>query len=664
MSDMPTAADGAHPPRGASTSGPTESENEHERPSGKRDMGTAEDSPEYVDPQPVRRTGPGPGAASTPAEPTPGSGSGSGPAEHGTTEVRPDAISGGDGIATTPDAAKPVAPTEPVSTATTTPAETPEAAWPPAASAAPSVPGAPAAPQAPDAATAPHAPDAPRAAAAPAASATPAKPTTPPPSPIPETPEFPTRVGFYGPLPFIPPPDQQRRNTRRHLLAAAGGVVAVLALLASLAVGGVFDTPSSPAAVPIAERNGAGTTAKAEEKAPVTRIATSDVAFLTDNRTQALKAGNADAFVAGIDPTATELVAAQRRVFANLRLFPFTSVEFRPPAAYIDSGTDAGPLSRDVSVVFAHQVTGVDSEPIAERYIWTVYRASVGAPLVITKIVGASTSGGGNAYPAPWDEDELALIERPHVLLAVPVKNKAKAATWADRAESALKKNLAVWKGPAITPQRYVVYVTPDHDTFIHALSGNDLPNVTGVCRTMPPARPISRDQPMAGSRITLDGSETMFTKGDGEQQTHLMRHELGHAMVAEFERGGDGPPLWVSEGFAEYLAWTDLSLAEWFQPDARNQVRAGKFSGKLPSDTEVNSPDAKTSTVGYHYSMLAIRYIAEKYGAAKADTFVVAVYKDSAPAALDAALKEATGLDRDTFESNWAKYVRTKVGN
>ncbi|MYS86481.1 hypothetical protein [Embleya scabrispora] len=548
MSDMPTAADGAHPPRGASTSGPIESENEHEQPPGNRAMAT--------------------------------------------TGARPEAIPGGDAIATTPDAAE-----------IRTPAG-------------------------------------------------------------PETPEVPTRVGLYGPLPFIPPPDQQRRNARRHLLAAAGGVLAILALLASLAVGGVFDTPSSPAAAPIAEQNGAETSAKTEEKVPVTRIAVSDVAFLTDNRTQALKAGNADAFVAGIDPAATELVTAQRRLFANLRLFPFTSVEFRPPTTFIDPGTDAGPLTRDVFVVFAHQVTGVDSEPIAERYIWTVHRASVGAPLVITKIVGASTSGGGNAYPAPWDEGELALIERPHVLLAVPVKNKAKAAAWADRAESALKKNLAVWKGPAITPQRYVVYVTPDHDTFTRALSGNDLPNVTGVCRTMPPARPIGRDQPMAGSRITLDGSDTMFTKSDGEQQSHLMRHELGHAMVAEFERGGDGPPLWVSEGFAEYLAWTDLSLAEWFQPDARDQVRAGKFSGKLPTDTEVNSPDAKTSTVGYHYSMLAIRYIAEKYGAAKADTFVVAVYKNSAPAALDAALKEATGLDRDTFESNWAKYVRTKVGN
>ncbi|OPC83475.1 hypothetical protein B4N89_23305 [Embleya scabrispora] len=484
-------------------------------------------------------------------------------------------------------------------------------------------------------------------------------------SPTPEAPPFPAPIGPYGPLPFLPGPDQQRRNARRHLLAAAGGVLAILALLASLAVGGVFDPTTTPTAAPLAEEETVGGAAKAGDKPQVTRIAAADLAGLTDSRTQALKSGNVDGFVAGIDPAATELATAQRRLFANLRLFPFTSVEFRPSTATVEPANDAGPLTRDVNVVFAHQITGVDSEPIAERYTWTVSRASVGAPLLITKIAGGSTRGGGNAFPAPWDEDELAVLERPHVLLAVPAKNKAKAAAWADRAESALKKNLAVWKGPAITPQRYVIYVTPDHETFIRALSGNDLPNVTGVCRTMPPARPtMGRDQPMAGSRITLDGSDEMFAKNDGEQQTHLIRHELGHAMVAEFERGGEGPPLWVSEGFAEYLAWTDLSLSEWFQPTAREQVRAGKFTGKLPTDADVNSPDAKTSTVSYHYSMLTIRYIAEKYGVAKADEFVVAVYKDPTPAAIDAALKQATGLDRDTFESNWAKYVKAKVGN
>ncbi|MFI1579112.1 hypothetical protein [Embleya sp. NPDC020630] len=483
--------------------------------------------------------------------------------------------------------------------------------------------------------------------------------------PTPEAPPFPAPVGPYGPLPFVPAPDQQRRNARRHLLAAAGGVLAILALLGSLAVGGVFDPTTTPTAASSAEDETVGGSAKAGDKPQVTRIAAADLSGLADSRTQALKSGNVDGFVAGIDPAAPELATAQRRLFANLRLFPFTSVEFRPSTATVEPANDAGPLTRDVNVVFAHQITGVDSEPIAERYTWTVSRASVGAPLLITKIVGGSTRGGGNAFPAPWDEDELAVIERPHVLLAVPAKNKTKAAAWADRAESALKKNLAVWKGPAITPQRYVIYVTPDHETFIRALSGNDLPNVTGVCRTMPPARPtMGRDQPMAGSRITLDGSDEMFAKNDGEQQTHLIRHELGHAMVAEFERGGEGPPLWVSEGFAEYLAWTDLSLSEWFQPTAREQVRAGKFTGKLPTDADVNSPDAKTSTVSYHYSMLTIRYMAEKYGVAKADDFVVAVYKDPSPAAIDAALKEATGLDRDTFESNWAKYVKAKVGN
>ncbi|WP_406287798.1 hypothetical protein [Embleya sp. NBC_00896] len=617
MSDMPTAADGATAPDGASTTGPAKPETEQRAEADRRSEG---ESTEAAEPASAPLVKPEPAGPVEPAEPEP------------VTSA----------AATDTDTTPPAAPAEPAAPAA--PAEPTESAESPE-------PAEPA--DHPE--LGPEAPDLPR---------TPEMPATPPWFPPPPTAAIPTGVGAYGPLPYFPSPDGQRRAERRRIRAVVGGIIAIVALLAALGGAGVFDGSSArDLAGSEAGRDEPDPGEKTADKPPVTRIAVADVAFMTDNRTQALKSGDADAFVAGIDPAAEELVAAQRRLFANLRLFPFTSAEFRPPTTFIDPAEDGGPLTRDVNVVFAHQVAGVDSEPVSERYTWTLSRASVDAPLLITKIVGGSTRGGGNAYPASWDEGELALIERPHVLLAVPVKNKAKAAAWADRAESALKKNLAVWKGPAITPQRYVIYVTPDRETFTRALSGSDLPNVTGVCRTLPPARPSGPDQPMAGSRITLDGSDTMFTRGDSEQQTHLIRHELGHAMVAEFERGNDGAPLWVSEGFAEYLAWTDFSLAQWYQPDARKQVNAGKFGGKLPTDADINSADGKTSSINYHYSMLTIRYIAEKYSVAKADNFVVAVYKDSSPTAVDAAIKEATGLDRDTFEANWAKYVKAKVG-
>ena len=471
-----------------------------------------------------------------------------------------------------------------------------------------------------------------------------------------ETPPPVVRMGVYGPLPHLPPPSDRRRRR----LSTIGGFLAIAALLFGLARGGVFDWPEDDATLPIAQSQTDAAPAPTPTPPPVTTITAFDVLDITNARTKALKSGNVTAFLTGVDPKATRLVADQRRLFTNLRLFPFFVAEYRAPGGAIDAGDDAGPLTREVTVVFSHQLTGVDSAPVAERYRWTLTRASVDAPVLITAITGASTRGGGNAYPAPWDEGPLVLVERPHVLLAVPVKSKAKAKAWADRAEAALKRNLAVWKGPALAPERYVIYVTPDHATFVRALSGNDLPNVTGVCRTLPPSSPSGPDVTMAGSRITLDGSDDVFTDNDTEQQTHLMRHELGHAMVAQFEHG-DGPPLWVSEGFAEYLAWTDFSLAEWYQPDARAQVDAGRFDGKLPTDAEVNSADAETAGIHYHYSMLTIRYIAEKYGTAKADTFVVEVYKDESR--LDVALKAATGQDRATFERNWARYVKTKVG-
>jgi hypothetical protein len=478
--------------------------------------------------------------------------------------------------------------------------------------------------------------------------------------------EPPTHTDGYGPLPSTEPFGADRPNTRGRRprllagLAALAVIVVVALLLGHGNIGDLLDQADRSAA-PAARQDAGGEASASKNKPRVTRIETADLAAIAADRTRALKAGDIEAFLAGIDPAQPTLVADQRRLFANLRLFPFGSAEFRPATDPVEPGTDTGPLTREVSVVFAHQLTGVDSEPVAEEYRWTVTRASVDAPLLIGRIAGGRLRGG-NTYPAPWDEGELAVIERPHVLLAVPTKNKAKAQTWADRAETAVKKDLAVWKGPDITPRRFVLYVTPDRETFERALAGSNLPNVEGVCRSFPPARPTGRAEPMAGSRITLDGSRELFTPGDARQQGHLIRHEVGHAMVAEFERGVGGPPLWVSEGFAEYLAWTEYSLAQWHQPEARRQVDAGKFTGTLPTDAEINSPDEQTAAVGYHYGMLAIRYIAEKYGVAKADAFVVAVYQDATR--IDEALRTATGLDRNTFEANWAKYVKAKVGS
>ncbi|MCF2533740.1 hypothetical protein [Yinghuangia soli] len=466
----------------------------------------------------------------------------------------------------------------------------------------------------------------------------------------------------------------------RALLALVAGVLAC-ALAMAVLLGAVLDggRGTAGAVVDAVGRTGAaadtGTDRKPEPAPSSTRLpdlARDEIAKLAAAQTDALARKDLAAFLAPYAADRPELIAERTRLFGNLLKIPFTVAEYRLQSATPDAAQSAGNRrTSSVTVVFSHQVTGVDTAPIGETYHWTVTRAEPGAPLQITKADGGSDTGRGNStYPAPWDSDELVVVQKPHVLLLAARRHQAKAATWAARAETAATRNLAAWKSPEKTPQRFLVYLTPDRASFEKVRGGDSVTtNAIGVCLSLP-ADPSVRtaDTPdFAGSRIYVDSTSDDITDGAADDAVAIFRHEMGHAMVAPFQRrssaAGAAPPLWVAEGFAGYLEWSDRSLDRWYVPPARELVRSGKFDGKLPTDAQIYAADAKTSASGYYFAMLAIRYIADKYGAAKAYEFVLAVYRAPQPEAVDAALKAVTGLDRTAFESKWAQYVKSKAG-
>ncbi|WP_436773663.1 peptidase MA family metallohydrolase [Yinghuangia sp. YIM S09857] len=419
----------------------------------------------------------------------------------------------------------------------------------------------------------------------------------------------------------------------------------------------VLDTtrPHTSAAAPPADVAPPAPATPTPTPTPRTEIAVDEIKAVATAQGDALRAGDVDAFLAPYDPAKPELLAERRRAFANLRLIPFTRSLFRWER--ITSGSlsarDGGPVKADVSIEFVHQIPGVDLAPAVQTYRWTVTRETVGAPLRITAVTDDD--------PQAWDLAELVKVERPHVILLAAVVDRAKSAQWADRAETAAKRDLALWKGPADIPSRFLVFASPDPATFGRAYGG-DAPNGTvAFCS------PVLRDRydsgadagrPIAGSRITWDTD----AKGMGayDAQTGVMRHEMGHALMAGFSgTRAARVPLWVVEGFAEYLEWADL-FGDYYAPDAREYVRGRSFPGKIPTDDQIYGDDPETNGINYHLSMTVIRYMVDKYGAAKTYTFVIAVYRE--PDSVDASLKTATGLDKATFEANWAKWVKNKV--
>jgi hypothetical protein len=456
--------------------------------------------------------------------------------------------------------------------------------------------------------------------------------------------------------PYAAPHFAPRRGPHPALipLMVIGTVLAVL-----LAVGGLVSAPGardlldSTAGSPTATATTGPAIAPTPTPTPTprTEITAAEIGVMVDGQESALRSGDANAFLSPYDPALPQLVTQQRRLFDNLRLIPFQRAEFEWGGLSATSlrGQDTGPLELVVTVDFIHQITGVDSGATVERYRWTVRREAIGAPLRVTT---ATTND-----PGPWDLAELVKAERPHVIMLVAVADRAKAAGWADRAEQAAKRDLELWKGPADIPNRFLVFASPDAKVFDAAYGGAVPSGTVAFCA---PAFRYKDQGPhlVAGSRITWDTDAKGMTTT--EAQAGVLRHEMGHALAGRFTayRSVD-VPLWVVEGFAEYLEWVDL-LGDYYVPDARDYVRSGRFPGKLPADDDLYGEDPEANGINYHLSMTAIRYMVDKYGAAKMFGFVIAVYRD--PTNLEAALKEATGLSLAAFESNWAKWVKSHV--
>jgi hypothetical protein len=407
-----------------------------------------------------------------------------------------------------------------------------------------------------------------------------------------------------------------------------------------------------------------------------------DVQALLDRHNRALKAQDRAAFVANF-AAGSRAAAGAGTLFANLNKFPFDSAQYQliGQAARVFSAGGNGSTTQ-VDVAFVHQVSGVDVRPVTEWYRWTLVRSNPNAPLTINEVTGSPSINGSNRwvyYPAPWDLGPLTVIKRHNVILtAVAGKDATVMASVADVAEQAVNDNLTGWQGPAGTSPGLLVVGTSNRDMFYELYSGraNQHGNEAGLTVQLLAASSV--DAPgsapvYGGARITLDLTTSYFTDNHGaDKPITLLRHEGAHALVAPLLSASPEPPMWVVEGFAEYMASRFApATAEVFIADLRKYVAGrsdafvGKWDGKsLPTDDQVYSPVGTVGNANYALSTLAYRFIAAHGGQHAVCAFVAANYQATGRDDVGAAVRKVLGMDLGTFQTRWATFVHSTIGN
>jgi hypothetical protein len=133
-----------------------------------------------------------------------------------------------------------------------------------------------------------------------------------------------------------------------------------------------------------------------------------------------------------------------------------------------------------------------------------------------------------------------------------------------------------------------------------------------------------------------------------------VLTHELVH--VATRDTGSRDAPIWLAEGYADYVAYGDTGLpAEQIAGEALAAVRAGELPDALPGTDEFDTAGDKAAQA-YGQAWVAVGAIARRVkGPAGLKTFY---QRASAPGAgsagLDAALAGARLRDRDALVKIW----------
>nr|WP_189179656.1 hypothetical protein [Microbispora rosea] len=230
-------------------------------------------------------------------------------------------------------------------------------------------------------------------------------------------------------------------------------------------------------------------------------------------------------------------------------------------------------------------------------------------------------------HPGMWTGASVARGERA-VVVGSPRSLVAEIAALADRASRTVRR---VWggHGGAVV----LVPATREQAAVLAAPA-----KVDGLAAVAAGGRVIV--QPAAFARLSATGRLVVVT------------HELTHVATA----GPRAVPMWLSEGFADYVGYLDSGLpVRAIAAELAADVAAGK-----PALTALPGPAdfAARPAQAYEEAWLACRYIAARYGERR----LVALYRAASREEIGAALRKVLGATAGDLTRAWRSYARGQL--
>lgn len=403
-----------------------------------------------------------------------------------------------------------------------------------------------------------------------------------------------------APLVEEPPAPGTERPDARHsrLVSALAAVVALVVVGAAAAVwsGVAGGGPStSPAAAP---SGGSSDPAGSRDAA---------VAALLAERARAVMAGDTDAFLAQVDPGAVDFTAAQRRLVDRLARVPLAAWSYRVtgggPALPDETAAALPDGSAIVRVRLTYRLEGTTTDADREQYLTVVPR---GGRWLLAGDTDAASSGFDTQRDL-WDLGPVRVVRGESSVVVGDTRGagRVEMRRLAEEADTAVEDVDQVWSGE--WSHRPVVLL-PASQKDMATLIANDGEGLAQIAAVTTGA---FEDGLARGDRIVVNPAAFGTLGALGRQV--VLSHEMTH--VATRATSVTPVPIWLSEGFADYVAYDATTVPTAIvASDVLDRVRAGKGPRRLPGDADFDAGEGDIAAA-YEGAWLACRMVAERHG-------------------------------------------------
>ncbi len=375
---------------------------------------------------------------------------------------------------------------------------------------------------------------------------------------------------------------------------------------------------------------------------PVPDAAAGDVRRLLERRAHAVLDRDEQAY----DRTERRAAGTPRPpdLLARVRAVPLDSWEYRLKSL------DRTGSRATASAELRYRLKGHDRAPRTAARTLTLERH--GGQWYVTSERPARQAG-----EQLWDQGRVAVVRGRHSLVLGVGHSAAELRGLAGPADRAVPAVRDAWPGAWAGK---VVVLVPRSLKDMADLLGAPVSGYRGIAAVTTGEAGGSGRAP--ADRILVN-PEAYGILGDLGKQV-VLTHETAH--VATRAHTSDATPLWLSEGFADWVGYRGTGrTARQAAPELRRAVRGGSLPGALPGDEDFGfAGDAGQLAQSYEGAWLACRMIADRWGERRLTDFYRAVGEhDRRAGAVRDALRDVLHTTPRDFTARWRTYLRSELG-